>query len=121
MKYVTDINNDLGWTVKEQQCHTYIRRAYKALKETNKLDRQFYMNESLIRLSDLYETAIENEHFKFASEIEDKKQNLLSLKEYNNKEFVTNVKMDGIIDFRFEEIDLNKFKDAPDTEETDKK
>jgi len=105
----------LGWTVLERQARIYIRRAYKALKSAGALDRHYYLNQSLSRLNNLYETAIAKEHYKFAAELESKKQDLLSLKEYNNKEFVTNIA--GVVDFKFEEIDMSKYKDTPDKDE----
>jgi len=110
IEYVSNPSNELGWHVSNKQAVAYMKKAYKGLKETNILDRQFYLNESLSRLTYLYENAIANEHYQFASEIESKKQDLLSLKEYHNKEFVQNIA--GVVDFRFEAIDATKYKDG---------
>ena len=115
------LNNHPEWNLGEYQIKRLWVKAQKERRTKVTLDRDYHLNNSLNRLQDLYDRALEDNQDRFAAEIEDRIQNLLSLKEAFGQDVLgVNNQVQGIIDFRFEEVNEAELK-GKSAKEEDKK
>lgn len=100
------------WGVDEGAIRRYWNKANNLRVKNVTLNRDFHLNNSIARLTDIYEQYIEKDEMDKALEVESRLQDLLSLKEAYGHQFLNNqnTSIEGVFDFKFEEIDVDKAK-----------
>lgn len=104
------LKNHSDWAIGSAQIINLWKKANAYRNEKVVLNRDYYLRTSLSRMNDLYNLALKDKDKKFAAYIDQQIQDLLSLKEAYSQDIVGGNSIEGVVDFRFETVNVKEAK-----------